>query len=114
MLKRALEGLPWESGGPGLRFKRLVLGQSQLRLAEFSEGFEEAEGCRKGHQGLVLEGQAGLEYQGQSIWLRKNDAFILPAGAEHQHKLVLKKGERIVLLLFDDASQTSPHKIPGV
>jgi hypothetical protein len=58
-MKRVLiefDKLPWESPRPGVRYKAFVSGTQQLRLLEFSDGFEEKEWCTKGHAFYVLDG----------------------------------------------------------
>jgi len=94
--------IPWESPAAGVRVKKFLSGNTQVRLVEFSEGFIEPEYCRKGHIGYVAEGVMKLDVNGKMLDFKAGDAFILPANDDaSQHKVVMGKGERVVLVLVE-------------
>src|SRR6266542_1066402 len=54
------DAVPWESPGPGVRYKSIVQERQRLRLLEFSAGFEEESWCTGGHAFHVLDGSFSL------------------------------------------------------
>jgi len=94
--------IPWQSPVPGMRVKKFLSGDTQIRLVEFSQGFIEPEYCRKGHLGYVAEGSMKLDVNGKMVEFKAGDAFILPGDDDNfQHKVVMGKGDRVVLVLFE-------------
>lgn len=93
--------LPWESPAPGIRYKAFVRGSQQLRLLEFSPGFEEKEWCTKGHAAYVLDGSLTLKLEGREVRMKAGDVGFLAPGKKHQHKAVLGRDESARLLLFE-------------
>ena len=95
------ENIAWESPSDGVCYKSYVKGNQRIRLVEFSEGFEEADWCTKGHAGYVLEGSFSLDFKGRFEKFRKGDILFIPEGSDYGHKAVLGKGEKVLLLLFE-------------
>jgi hypothetical protein len=95
------ENLPWENPSPGIRYKSYINGNQKMRLLEFSNNFEEKEWCFKGHAGMVMEGECSLYFKTTTIRLKTGNTFFIPAGEEYGHKVILKKGDFITLLLFE-------------
>lgn len=95
------ESLPWESPLPGIRFKTFRRGQQQIRLLEFSEGFEEREWCTRSHAFHVLEGEFSLRLRNGTVRMKVGDVGFLSSGESTGHKAVLGRGERARLLLFE-------------
>jgi quercetin dioxygenase-like cupin family protein len=93
------DDLAWESPSPGVRFKAFVRGSQRLRLLEFSEGFEEADWCTKGHAFQVLQGSFTLRTKDGELRVKEGDVGLLAAG--DAHRAVLGPGERARLLLFE-------------
>ena len=56
------EEMEWTNGSVGMRYKKFIGGNQQLRLVEFSEGFIEPDWCLKGHAGIVLDGEFALDF----------------------------------------------------
>jgi quercetin dioxygenase-like cupin family protein len=103
-MKRVLiefDKLPWESPGPGVRYKAFVSGTQQLRLLEFSEGFEEKEWCTKGHAFYVLDGLLLLRTKDGVVRMKAGQIGFLDAGEASSHKVIMEPGERALLLLFE-------------
>jgi len=94
------DDLPWESPSPGVRFKAFLRGAQRVRLLEFSEGFEEADWCTKGHAFHVLEGSLTLRMRDREVRMKAGDVGFLAGGAD-AHKAVLGPRERARLLLFE-------------
>ena len=93
------DSLPWTAPTAGVRFKAVEQGGRKLRLVEFLRGFQEADWCRKGHIGYVLEGKGELTLAGQTVLLKAGDGIFIPAGDEHKHMLrVLSERVRVVLV----------------
>lgn len=97
------ERLAWESPSPGIRFKVFRRGGRQLRLLEFSEGFEEEEWCTRAHAFHVLEGELTLRLRDdRTVRMKAGDVGFLEGGAGH--KAILGRGERARLLMFEEVS----------
>jgi len=112
-MKIKFSNIPWKAPAPGLRFKEYVLGEDRVLLMEFSEGFVEAEYCYKGQWGYVVEGSMLLDVNGKPVEFKAGDAFILPAYENFRHKVVMGKGERVVLVLFEKRINTDlPADLP--
>ena len=107
--------VPWQAPVPGQRFGVVEQGRTRVRLAEFSEGFEEDGWCTVGHVGVVLEGALTVAFRsGGEQRLAAGDALLLDAGEAHAHKAVLRRGERARLLLVEDvAAAPTPEGPPG-
>jgi len=95
------DALPWNEPVKGVRSKTVVRGNQQLRLVEFSHGFAEADWCRKGHAGIVLEGEFSNDYAGQVEHYKAGDVFLIPQGENDKHKVIMAVGQRVLLLLFE-------------
>lgn len=95
--------IPWQSPSPGVRHKFYNVGSKCIRLAEFTENFIELDWCSREHIGYVLEGQVMVRFESQNLLLRAGDAIHIPAGYEHRHKAIVAKGDKAVLIFFEDA-----------
>ncbi|HEX9401808.1 MAG TPA: cupin domain-containing protein [Anaeromyxobacter sp.] len=95
------DAVPWESPGPGVRYKSIVQERQRLRLLEFSAGFEEESWCTGGHAFHVLDGSFSLRFDGGVVHLKAGDVGFLPAGEGHRHKAALGREEYVRLLLFE-------------
>ncbi len=95
--------MAWESPAPGIRQKVDVRGKDKIRLVEFSDGFVEAEWCRKGHRGYVVQGSLTLDFNGRETVFREGDGLDIPVGDEFRHKARLAEGETALLVLFEEA-----------
>ena len=95
------ETLSWIEPAIGIRYKKYVNGNQQLRLVEFSEGFVELDWCSNGHAGYVVEGTFANDYNGDLEYYKAGDSFFITRGETDKHKVIMKKGERVLLLLFE-------------
>ena len=96
------EDIAWESPAPGVRYKAYMRGGHKVRLVEFSEGFSEANWCTNGHIGYVLEGRFSIDFNGTVIPVKAGDGIFIPEGAENKHKAQSIKGEKALLILFEE------------
>lgn len=93
--------LSWNESAIGVRSKVFISGNQQIRLVEFSEGFVEADWCKKGHAGYVIDGEFANDYSGELERYKKGDVIFIPKGESAKHKAILEKGEKVTLLLFE-------------
>jgi quercetin dioxygenase-like cupin family protein len=71
-------------------------------LVEFSEGFAESDWCTRGHAGYVLKGRMSVDFSGEIIDFKAGDGIFIPEGEENRHKARVARGERALLLLFEE------------
>lgn len=91
--------LPWVTPAQNVRYKIQRHGDRQVRLVEFGHGFVEADWCRKGHIGYVLEGMGELAMEKLTVAFKTGDGFFIPPGEECRHKLhVLSEVLRVFLV----------------
>lgn len=93
--------LPWNEPAIGLRSKTFISENQQIRLVEFSEGFVEPDWCKKGHAGYIIDGEFTNNYNGKFERYKKGDIIFIPKGESSKHKVILGKGEKVTLLLFE-------------
>jgi len=97
---RALfDTLEWQSPAPGLRFKAWCRGGKQLRLLEHSQEFVEPDWCEKAHNGMVLEGELEIDFQGRLVRFPEGSGLSIPAGEKHKGRPV---GRRVLIFLVED------------
>ena len=93
--------LLWNESAKGVRFKVFINENQQIRLVEFSERFIEQNWCEKGHAGYVLNGNFSTDYNGIIEKYIKGDVIFIPKGENNKHKVIMEKGEKVSLLLFE-------------
>lgn len=102
--KLDFEKIPWSQTAPGLRVKELTRGSCKLRLAEFSEGFDEPDWCPRGHLGIVLNGIARVVFHnGIETIFQEGEIIDIPAGGDDKHKAVIDHGQACTILFFESA-----------
>lgn len=92
--------ISWTEVGKGARYKVFKSESQQIRLVEFSEGFIEEDWCSRGHVGYIIEGSCSIDFNGKMELYKEGDAFII-SKEEDKHKLIMNKGERALLILFE-------------
>ncbi len=95
------KSMAWESPAEGVRFKAYEQDGKKLRLVEFGKEFVEPDWCRKGHIGLILEGQMEIDFNGKVIAFGPGDGLFIPAGEEHKHKATVLTDVVKVILVED-------------
>ena len=93
--------MSWNEPMKGLRTKVFINGKQQVRIVEFSEGFVEPDWCKKGHTGYVLNGTFSIDYNGLLEKYKIGDIIFIPNGEQTKHKVIMGKGEKVTLLLFE-------------
>ncbi len=83
--KVKFDNIEWESPIAGVRYKKYIYNNKQVRLVEYSKEMP-PHWCEKGHYGMILEGEMEIEYQYEKIIYRKGDGVFIPDGAEHKHR----------------------------
>jgi quercetin dioxygenase-like cupin family protein len=96
------DSLDWICPRPGARFKRLIEGDTQVRLVEFRPELSHPEWCTVGHAGCVLEGVLELEFADQTLRFEAGDGLLIPSGEAHRH-IPRALSERVLLLLVEAA-----------
>jgi len=99
--KIVFDEIEWTNAGVGVRYKAFVHGNQRLRLVEFSEGFVEPDWCRRGHAGIVIEGNFANDYSGRLERYGEGDVIFIPKGDADKHKAILGADEKVTLLLFE-------------
>lgn len=95
------EFIDWIKPANGVRYKKYTNGNQQMRLVEFSEGFVEPDWCCTGHAGYVVEGSFSNDYNGKLEYYKVGDCFFIPSGEQDKHKVIMAKGEKVLILLFE-------------
>jgi len=99
--KIVFENIGWESPNKGVTQKAFHKGKKKLRLLRFDEDFVENDWCLKGHVGYVLEGKMEINFNGKVQEYKKNDGLWIEEGASNKHKVIIKKGTFVTLILFE-------------
>lgn len=95
------DSLPWIEPAKGVRFKSMTNGNQRIRLTEFSYGLVEPDWCLKGHAGYVIDGKFSIDYSGKIEHYKSGDVIFISTGEKDKHKAILKKGEKVTILLFE-------------
>ncbi len=96
------ESMPWQDAAPGARFKAIRQGRRMLRILELTPEFVELDWCRKGHSGIVLEGELKIEFQGALARYPSGSGISIAAGPGAAHKARAVTA-RVRLFLVEDA-----------
>ena len=95
------ENIEWDKPNPGVRQKIYSDGKKRLRLIQFNDEFIENDWCLKGHIGFVLNGEMRIDFNGTIKKYKKGDGLWIKQGDDSKHKVMIEKGERIELILFE-------------
>lgn len=79
------EKLDWETLIKGVKSKTYKHGGKQLRLVVYTKEMP-PHWCKKGHYGLILEGEFEIEFENEKQIFRKGDGVFIPDGAEYKHR----------------------------
>ena len=93
------ESIPWETPTLGVRFKVHAHQRQQIRLVEFSPEFVDADWCRRGHVGYVVEGELEVDFNGKSISFSRGDGIFIPPGEAHRHRAKVRTGVAVLILV---------------
>ena len=98
----SFKSMKWQNPAPGIRYKEYIKDNQRIRLVEFSEDFVEQDWCTKGHIGYILEGSISIDFNGRLITFKSGDGVFIPEGEGDRHKGKVAKGERVLIILFED------------
>ncbi len=96
------QNMNWENPAPGVRHKAFIRDNQRIRLAEFSEDFAEKEWCTKAHEGYVIEGNISIDFNGKLVSFKSGDGLFIPEGEANKHKGRVAKGEKALVILFEE------------
>jgi hypothetical protein len=94
--------MPWEQPAPGMRHRCVIRGTKKLRLLEIASEFVELDWCRKGHTGMVLEGELELSLPGGTVRYSAGDGFFVLGGEDERHQAKALT-PRVRLMLVEEA-----------
>ncbi|MDH3660038.1 MAG: phosrestin [Alphaproteobacteria bacterium] len=94
--------LGWRKTLPGAPEKRYARSGRVLRLVRFTDAFNEADWCLKGHVGMVLSGRMMIDFGREQVEYKAGDALFIDSGDNDKHKAVIAPGEEATVLLFED------------
>ena len=96
--KIRFDDIEWESPIEGVRYKKYIYNNKQVRLVEYSKEMP-PHWCEKGHYGMILEGEMEIEYPDEKIIYGKGDGVFIPVGAEHKHRgRVLTESVKVIFV----------------
>ena len=91
--------MQWESPATGVRVKQVQRGDRRIRLIEFSEDFEEADWCRTGHVGFVIDGTLEIDFGSHIVTLSAGDGLFIPPGECSKHKACVRHGKATLFVV---------------
>lgn len=97
----AFREIPWEHPAPGVAQKVSSDGTKRLRLLRFADSFVEEDWCPKGHVGYVMSGEMHISFNGNLRKFQTGDGLWIEPGDESKHKVIMTKGKRVELILFE-------------
>ena len=93
--------IEWESSLKGVKFKKYISGNKQVRFVEYTKDFVEPNWCSKGYIGYVVEGEIEIDFNGNITSYKSGDNIFIPAGEEHKHKAKIISNYAKVFLVED-------------
>jgi mannose-6-phosphate isomerase-like protein (cupin superfamily) len=97
------DALPWETPSPGVKQKIVIKDHQRLRLLQFDDQFVEEQWCTKAHVGFVVSGTMTIDFDGTIKQYVKGDGLWIDAGESQKHKVMMGKGCKVELILFEKA-----------
>ncbi|MEQ9187826.1 MAG: hypothetical protein RLP15_08825 [Cryomorphaceae bacterium] len=95
------DALDWEPFRRGAEQKIHDYGESRMRMLRFHDDFIEEDWCQHGHIGYVLEGTMTVNFNGTMKAYKMGDGLWIQEGDAEKHKVIIKEGEHVVLILFE-------------
>lgn len=89
----------WIDSAVGLRVKTFETNGKQLRLAEFSRDFQEADWCEKNHVGYVVAGAIEIDFAGKTEVFKQGDGLFIGSNKKHKARATT---ETALLFLVED------------
>ncbi|MCG6932662.1 MAG: hypothetical protein LJE57_03395 [Gallionella sp.] len=95
------DGMAWQNGIHGARFKAFLSGARQLRLLELTSEFVEPDWCNKGHVGFVVQGELEIDFHGHLVRYPEGSGILIPSGPASGHK-ARSLTPAVLLFLIED------------
>jgi quercetin dioxygenase-like cupin family protein len=99
MFRVDFNGMPWQNGREGVRYKVYAEGARQLRLVEFTTTEGDPHWCNRGHIGFVLAGSLTIDFNGKVLAFSAGDGLFIPSGAASAHRgVTIEPGTQLVMV----------------
>jgi quercetin dioxygenase-like cupin family protein len=99
VVKVDFDGMEWQEGREGVRYKLYTEGTRQIRLVEFATAEGDPHWCERGHIGYVLSGGLTIEVNGAMHAFTAGDGLFLPPGAPNAHRgVTITPGTRLIMV----------------
>lgn len=95
------EKLEWVEVSNGMLEKSFSNAGKKLRVVEISQEFHEADWCKKGHIGVVLNGSLEIEFDGRREKYEQGDGIFILAGEVDKHKAKVSTGKARLVFMED-------------
>lgn len=99
--KYSFDSIPWEETSIGAKQKVQTVDNQKIRLLYLEYGFAEKKSCTKSHKAYVLKGELQIDFDGDLQYFKEGDGFIIPAGEEHKHKVLINEGQFAEILVLE-------------
>ena len=96
------KNMDWEILAQGIRSKTFIRDNQRMMLVELSENFIDNEWCTNRHVGFIIEGGITINFNGKLTEFKSGDGIFIPEGEENKHKGIIAKGERALIIFYDD------------
>jgi ethanolamine utilization protein EutQ (cupin superfamily) len=63
---------------------------------------DEKDWCTKGHVGYVLEGRLAIGFSTNIVEFKAGDGLFILPGEDDKHKAKVRKGDKALLILFEE------------
>ncbi len=93
--------IEWEKPYKGIKFKKFISGNKQIRFVEYTKDFIELDWCSKGHIGYVIKGKIKIDFNGKIVYYKAGDNIFIPSGDTHKHKAIIISDIAKVFLVED-------------
>jgi len=100
--KIEFQKMAWEAVATGTTQKVHQHNTKTIRMVRFEYPFVEQHWCQKRHVGYVVQGNLKIDFDGSFATYAAGDAFVIEAGATHQHKVIVDEGTFVELFLVEE------------
>lgn len=99
-MKINFENMPWEEVLPGFKQKKVLEGNTIIRLVELDAGFVEDGWCMKEHSGYIIKGKLIVQIENKETIFEKGHALLLLKNTKHRINM-LKATSGVEFILFE-------------
>ena len=83
------DAVEWESTGERSRQKRIVVGNSVVRLLQLDAGFHEPDWCLNAHVGFVVSGSLRIQFSDRNERISVGEGLAIPGGEAWRHRAIV-------------------------